>query len=265
MKNNLFIFSILCLFLVACDHIAENDRLIEVQSTQPADDVPTATARAVLLEDFTGQRCVNCPTGTEVIEQLQEAYGDQLIAVGVHSGPLGFKGNAKNIGLATDLGDEYYNYWKLEYQPVGLINRHGAVNYTDWTAEVVKQLNMMSEIKLELEAKLQSEQIIISVKGQNLGDDYKGKLQVWVLEDGIVAMQSMPDGTVNREYVHNHVLRTAVNGTWGDAIDFKEAETKALTYSQTVDAAWNKANLSVVAFVYNDDGVEQAAKTKVTE
>ena len=122
----------------------------------------------------------------------------------------------------------------------------------------------MSKIKLELEAKLEAEQILIDVKAQNLGGDYKGKLQVWVLEDGIVAMQSMPDGTVNREYVHNHVLRTAVNGTWGDAVDLKETETKTVTYTQALDAAWNKDNLSIVAFVYNDDGVEQAVKAKVT-
>ena len=259
MKVNIFISSLLCMLFVACDHIAEGDRLIEVVT------IPTATTRTVLLEDFTGQRCVNCPTGTEVIEQLQEAYGDQLIAVGIHSGPLGFSGNAKNIGLATDLGDEYYNHWKLEYQPVGLVNRQGALNYTDWTAEVVKQLGFVSKIKLELEAKLEAEQILIDVKAQNLGGDYKGKLQVWVLEDGIVAMQSMPDGTINREYVHNHVLRTAVNGTWGDTVDLKETETKTMIYTQALDAAWNKDNLSIVAFVYNDDGVEQAVKAKVTE
>jgi hypothetical protein len=32
---------------------------------------------------------------------------------------------------------------------------------------------------------------------------------------------------------------------------------------QTADPAWNSANLSVVAFVYNDNGVEQAAKVPV--
>jgi hypothetical protein len=35
------------------------------------------------------------------------------------------------------------------------------------------------------------------------------------------------------------------------------------TLTQAVDASWNTANLSIVAFVYNDNGVEQAVKTKV--
>ena len=84
-----------------------------------------------------------------------------------------------------------------------------------------------------------------------------------VLEDGITAMQLMPDGSANREYVHNHVLRTAVNGAWGESFTINEGETKQQTLSQAVDSKWNTANLSIVAFVYNDDGVEQAVKTKV--
>ena len=122
MKHRCFIifsffnFYIAAMFMAACSNVDEADRLIYVK--------PAPAARCVLLEDFTGQRCVNCPRGTEVIEQLQAEYGDSVfIAVGIHSGPLGFKGNARLTGLATTIGDEYYNHWNLEYQPVGLVDR----------------------------------------------------------------------------------------------------------------------------------------------
>ena len=255
MRTKIFLFSLICLFFAACDHIDENDRLIYVE--------PETVKRCVLLEDFTGQKCVNCPRGTEVIEQMQEAYGEGIIAVGIHSGPLGFKGNATNIGLATDLGDEYYNHWNLEYQPVGLINRGPATNYTDWVASVRENLGYVSEIKMGLSATLGEDKIVIDVQEENLGGDYSGKLQVWVLEDGITALQIMPDGSRNTQYVHNHVLRAAVNGAWGEDITLSERERKSQTMSQTLDASWNKDNLSVVAFVYNDHGVEQAVKAKV--
>ena len=248
-----------CLFaflplVVACDHIAEGDELIRVKQ-EPA-------KRVVLLEDFTGQRCVNCPLGSEVIEQLQEAYGDNVVAVGIHGGPLGFKGNARNLGLATDMGDEYYNHWNLEYQPVGLIDRHGAVNYTDWAKAVKEELAKTSAIELKATAVLKDDAIDIAVEAAGKDGTVSGKLQVWVLEDGITALQMMPDGSSNREYVHNHVLRTAVNGTWGVDFTINEGETKKKTYTQTVDANWNTANLSIVAFVYNDNGVEQAVKVR---
>lgn len=242
-------------FLVACDHIAEGDELIYVK--------PELAQRVVLLEDFTGQKCVNCPLGSEIIEQLQEAYGDNLVAVGIHSGPLGFKGNANNVGLATDLGDEYYNHWNLEYQPVGLVNRHGVVNYTDWAKAVNEELAKTSAIDLKTSAVLNDGSIDIAVEATGKDGTVNGKLQVWVLEDGITAMQMMPDGSTNRDYVHNHVFRAAVNGTWGENFTISEGATKKQTFTQAVEAKWNTANLSIVAFVYNDNGVEQAVKTKV--
>jgi len=261
-----FAFLLVLPFCLACDHIDEGEELIEVAHEQPIppeEEKETSTGRTVLLEDFTGQMCVNCPLGTQVIEQLQEAYGDQLIAVGIHGGPLGFKGNAKVTGLATDVGDEYYNHWGLEYQPVGLVDRGGAVNYTDWTKEVQNELGYVSEMKMALEASLKEGQIDISVEETCLGGDFNGKLQVWVLEDSITATQKMPDGSVNKTYVHNHVFRTAVNGTWGEDLNIAGGEGKKQTLTQAIDEKWNTTNLSIVAFAYNEYGVEQAIKAKV--
>jgi hypothetical protein len=167
------------------------------------------------------------------------------------------------MGLATELGDEYYNHWKLEYQPVGLINRHGAVNYTNWIAAVKAEVLKDSYVEMSLSAVLQDNQILIEVGEQSLRGGYQGKVQVWVLEDGITASQKMPDGSTNPAYVHQHVLRAVVNGTWGEDLQVAEGKAKEQTYKFAVDPSWNKANLSVVAFVYNDQGVEQAIKAKV--
>jgi hypothetical protein len=60
------------------------------------------------------------------------------------------------------------------------------------------------------------------------------------------------------------VLRAAVNGLWGDAFAIDEGEWKTQVMSQAVEDAWNPENLSVVAFVYNDQGVQQAVKGKVS-
>jgi hypothetical protein len=254
MRKLHFLLFTLMLF-TACSHINEGERLIYVK--------PANVSRRVLLEDFTGQRCVNCPKGTAIIEQLLEEYGDAVIAVGIHGGPLGFKGNTKMIGLATDIGDEYYNHWQLEYQPVGLIDRHGAVNYTDWTKAVKDELAKVAPLNIMVEADVSGDDIHITVTATGTDGNTNGKLQVWLLEDGISALQTMPDGTTNRDYVHNHVLRTPVNGTWGEDISIGSDETKTFSMQQAVDAQWDTTQLSIVAFVYNDDGVMQAAKVKV--
>lgn len=263
-RNNIItILSALLLlpFLAACDYVAEGDQLIEVALPEP----PGSVTKKVLLEDFTGQRCVNCPKGTEVIEQLQQAYGDRVIAVGIHSGPLGFKGNATTVGLATDLGDTYYNHWNLEYQPVGLIDRGTATNYTDWITSVRQQLNQQATTRIEVQAAVNGSNIEITVQEEQQDAAFSGKLQIWVLEDGITALQLMPDGSSNRNYVHNHVLRTAVNGTWGEELTLAKGESRTQNYVQPLDASWNKTQLSIVAFVYNDSGVMQAEKVKVKD
>ena len=257
--------------MAACSHIDEADQLIYVAPDIVEECPPNSALRNVLLEDFTGQQCVNCPRGTKVIEQLQEAYADRLIAVGIHGGPLGFKGNAAAIGLATDLGDTYYNHWQLEYQPVGLVDRHGAVNYTDWFTAVREELAKPSKVSMQAEASISNGQVSVSIKTECLDGTYNGMLQVWLLEDGITATQKRHDPidndntTINdKNYLHNHVLRTAVNGTWGEALSVAANEPVTKSYQLPLDAAWVSTNLSIVAFVYNDSGVEQATKTIIT-
>ena len=241
--------------MTACSHIDEGDRLIYVK--------PEPARRTVLLEDFTGQRCVNCPTATAVAEQLVKMYGDTVIVVAIHGGPLGFKGNASAKGLATDLGDTYYSHWGLEYQPVGLIDRLGAVNYTDWTAHVTEELHKTSPLSISLYAKLEGDAIDVNVTMMGREANQTGKLQVWLTEDGITALQMMPDGTAKHDYVHHHVLRAAVNGNWGEDFSIGEGETKTFSMQQAVDAYWNTAQLFIVAFAYSDNGVMQAARVKV--
>ena len=103
----------------SCSNIDEGDRLIYVK--------PAEVGRAILIEDFTGQTCNNCPTGTEIINGIVSTYGeDNVIAVGIHSGPLGFAGTATAVGLMTDTGNEYYTHWDKENkmgQPWVVFNR----------------------------------------------------------------------------------------------------------------------------------------------
>lgn len=250
----------LLIFLASCSSIDEDERFTYVR--------PANVSRAVLLEDFTGQRCVNCPNANDVIHQLQEQYGDSnVIAVGIHSGPLGFKGNARSLGLATDLGDTYYSHFGAEYQPVGMVNRHGLVDYTAWTAAVTQALQDTATVEINLTADYDSTSRQATVVGNVLALDnnVSGHLQLWVIEDSITAMQSMPNGSVNRTYVHNHVLRAAVNGDWGSDITIPATQSQSFAYEYVLPESYVADHCSFVAFVYDDSGVLQAAKVKIVK
>ena len=243
---------LISLFLISCDSIAEDDRLIHVP-------LP-AVGCNVLIEDFTGQLCVNCPNAAEEIQRLQQQYGsDTVIAVGIHGGPLAVYSNARVVGLRTELGDEYYSHWKVEQEPSGLINRTGSVTTHDqWAGQVNKAVSQQATVDLSGQCRYDSTSHLLTVSVSVTGQQaVSGRLQVWLTESGITALQSMPDGTNNANYIHNHVLRCAVNGAWGEPVELAEAETQTFNYSCTTDPAWEGSNLSAVIFVYNDQGVQQ--------
>lgn len=245
--------------LSSCSNIPDDERLIYVE--------PAKAARNVLIEDFTGQKCVNCPNATEAIHEIQEVYGENVIAVAIHCGPFGVAGNARNVGLMTDTGKEYWSKWALEGQPNAKINRGTATNdYKNWISEVTKCLETETDvtIKAEVDYDQSTGKGTVNVTtSANAGR--KATIQVWLTEDNIVALQSMPDGSTNREYVHNHVFRAAVNGTWGEDITYTESEMK-YSCDFTIDLSdisvnrWKPEDMHAVVFVYDDNGVEQVVQ-----
>lgn len=249
----------------SCSNIDEGDRLIYVK--------PAEVGRAILIEDFTGQRCVNCPTGTEIINGIVDTYGeDNVIAVGIHSGPLGFAGNSKTPGLMTDTGNEYYTRWDKENkmgQPWVVFNRKTSPDshYNNWAAMVGTIISEKANLSVKIDNAYDAAKRTLTTTVGAFGTNgtVNGKLQVWIVEDGIKALQMMPDGKPNKEYMHNHVFRAAVNGTWGEDVTVKEGETTTKQYQYVLPEAWNADNIAVVAFVYNDGGVENVAKKHLVE
>ncbi len=246
--------------LASCDEVAEQDRLVYVK--------PPEVARCTVIEDFTGQRCVNCPAATAEIEKLQEHYGaDTLIAVGIHSGPFGKMPNGRLLSLATETGNQYYDYWKIEAQPGAMINR-GAPVYdpSQYAAQVSAALSKSTPVSLQVESDydMTTRQLSVKVIGSTV-EDVNAKLQVWLTENGIVDVQMLGDGSTNREYVHNHVFRTSLtNDVFGDAFNLSATKGDSeVTYTTTLNEAWNANMMHVVAFVFDSNEILQASRKPV--
>lgn len=244
--------------LAACSTQVEDDQRLDYVK-------PAPVAKNVLLVDFTGQRCVNCPNATDEITALQNQYGaDTVVAVAVHSGPLGFHGTSKVVGLATDLGDAYYEKWGIEYQPQGVVDYLGTSDYTSWAQLVRQQLQKQAAVGISLTCSADSSELAGEVSLTGLDGTVEGYLQLWLTEDSVVAMQMMPDGTANRNYVHNHVFRDAINGEEGQAVSLTEGQQVSVTFTKALEDNWNTAHLTVVAFVYDSQGVRQVVRKAVS-
>lgn len=257
--KNIFALATLGLSFVACDDIKESERFIPITTEMKTDKV-------VLIEDFTGMNCINCPNAAETIKQIQNTYGaDKVIAVAVHGEMPGLSGP-----LANALGTEYYNHWGVETLPIGMVDRQGLQNYTSWMAKVNERLTaQVTPLSLSLENTFfNSEGTSLFVEVDALASaELDAKLQVWITESNIKGFQKMPDGSFNFNYVHNHVLRDAVNGYWGESITLEAGVKQTITYAYELPAGeeWKLENLAVVAFVYNDSGVIQATEKVFAE
>jgi hypothetical protein len=74
------------------------------------------------------------------------------------------------------------------------------------------------------------------------------------------------------DYIHMHMLRDAINGTWGKALTSSDSTASGgssiiRTYAYTVNAAWKAKNCAVIAFVYDTDTKEilQVEEAELTE
>ena len=82
--------------------------------------------RIVLLEEFTGKGCTNCPKGSREIENLLTRFPDNLVVVSLHAG---FFANPQifHIGqydFRTAEGEILYDYLGPNFgYPAGVIDR----------------------------------------------------------------------------------------------------------------------------------------------
>ncbi|MDE5807592.1 MAG: Omp28 family outer membrane lipoprotein [Muribaculaceae bacterium] len=276
MKNNTFFRNsilaaaaiILSAGMVSCDDIASDDRYYEVADVTPV--------RNILIEDYTGQGCVNCPLGHEVMESLEEKYGDHIVGVSIHPSGQGSlilerrrtDFSAGRIGLATSEGAYYYEQSGGKSLPFGVVNGQTAGGYENWTASAKIQLTLPSNLDITINpiADTASNEVKVDVDLLPTAD-MEGQLMVWIVENGIVAQQKLPDNSTDKEYVHNNVFRASVNGQDGDSVSLTSGQNHHTSYTIEIrnnkEEKWNPENLAVVAFLKTANGIEQAKKVKV--
>lgn len=235
----------------ACSDIDRDDRLSEVGPI----DIDQIN-KTVLIEDFTGQRCSNCPTATLVLESLTAAYGNAVIPVGIHSGPLG-----GGTPLYTETGQHYFDLLGDPNlgQPSVRINRSGEILtgaspiQSSLASRVADELTaetpveIKAELSMEGTSSVEPTTLAVTLSADAHGAFAQAQLQLWVLEDGITSYQVIEDGSRDRNYVHNHVLRASMTAD-PDGVPVT-LDGSEVTYSLPIDEKWVAENLSVVVIV----------------
>jgi hypothetical protein len=261
------IVTVLCIaFLPSCD-IIEEPYLVKVESNDGPDTVNKV--RKILLEDFTGQQCPNCPKAAQEALNIKAIYGEQLVIVSIHAGNYSEPAETGNFtaDYRTPEGNELNSYFAIQGYPVGLVNRtdYGGsllLLKDSWQSAVdaLANLEIQAWITIDNSYNSSTRKLDCTLETEflaDLPDTYN--ICVYLLESGIVSPQKTLTGTV-LDYTHNHMLRTTLNGTWGDPVGTDGLAVTGSkvtnTYSYTLPEDWNADNCAIVAFVYNTETME---------
>ena len=225
--------------------------------------------RKVLLEEYTGFRCGNCPNATEIAHELKYKYGHNLVLVSIHSGSFADTSKEAHYKyyFPTETGDALYSYFKIASNPIGIISRkeiNGSLqlSFGAWGtgATTVFEEKPKMLIRIFPEYNHFTREIYADVEVTYLqagsSNDY---LSVYIVEDSIVNYQKdyrLEDVDIP-EYVHENVLRASFNGTWGDRLsetDIAKYQVfrKEYTYTIPEGSDWRPEHLRVIAFVHDN-------------
>ncbi len=229
------------------------------------------TGKTVLIKDFTGARCVNCPAAAEHAHNLQHQLDeDHIFIMSVHAGYL-----AQPLGsfpdFLTDEGTEWYNN-----------NNSNPLFTVDHVA--LTEGNTLNETQIDapVTAALEEEQTFEIVVGPNYDetnrqlkvdvqaialDDLDGHffITVCLVEDHIIGWQTIPGG-VDKEYDFRNVFRGTLNGAYGTSFEDLHVDandTFHFNYSTEINAGYNADECYLMVYVYDRTQGDKILQTTV--
>lgn len=226
------------------------------------------TLRGVLVEEYTGIHCGNCPDGHEIVAAMTESH-PQVSAIAIHAGSYATPG-AGDPDFITEDGKWINSYYGVESHgyPSGCVNRHDLgrgyiTSRSLWTPSAKEVINDNADINLWAAVNYDGadKELTIDVEGYYMLDGSKDyKLHVAVTQSRILGPQS--GGLLGNEYCHMHMLRYFVTDvSKGEAISVSDTErffSKKFTSPVPDDingVAVKPLDLEVVVFV-TESGVD---------
>lgn len=255
-------------FVQACNEI---DEPLKEQTDSCGDENGAVPIKKILLEDYTGHLCGNCPEAAAEITRLKTIYCDHIIPIGIHVGFFARVDDEYPEDFRTEAGDAYDAFYGATNLglPKGVINRTEydgtyALNYQSvWQSAIEQHLSMAPQAELIIENTYNSDTRTLTVEvNTEFFDDFSEEISLSLLltEDSIIAPQKdySADPQHIHDYVHRHVLRAPINGIWGESIGGSAARGDILTHSYTfdVDTAYAAEHCEVVAFIFKTESRE---------
>ena len=218
--------------------------------------------RKVCVMEFTGTWCAQCPAGATILNFLaSDMYKGEVNVLAFHND------DEYSLPVEQLLAAKYnpsglYPYYLTDMRDSGELNGNGCSD------SIYKSLYetetfcgpSVSCVYDETSGDVSVAAKVISEKTMEF------RLAVYVVEDKVVGEQMQGTGTVDKDYVHRHVVRKMLSADYsGDRLGEIAAGNEVdKTYSFKVDPSWKPANVSVVILAIGPDGqVNNSASVKI--
>lgn len=276
-----FIAFVIFTIFIQCDKV--KGPYVEVQqdidtSWKPIFPERSNPIKKVLLEDFTGHQCGNCPRAHEEAQNLLNQFPGKLIVLSEHVGYFAeIRASGKyTYDFRTPVGNDIDQEFGASSAglPKGMVNR---MTYNNskihdrnvWNTLVNQafQTPIQADIQILYKWNDSREKLNVAVQAKNIQTNSPNlKLFVYLVEDSIInwqkdyskSPQDIPD------YPHRHVLRASFNGSWGENVTWSNNlfEKK---YALNIKSEYNKQKLYVIAALYDSNSKEiiQAEEVKI--
>lgn len=214
----------------------------------------------VIVEDYTGVWCGNCPRVVEALSQVSQQLGtndDQLIKVAIH----------RSSSNPTDSSYDPYNFDSSSFEPNGGYPKAYINRKTRWTpleynniAMVVSRTLTNKRLGLKLATSIENNTVKLNVNGMYSDNFANVSLVVYQLESGFIYNQVNYTNFFNGDAViqnfqHDHVLRNILTNISGDALtNTNTGDEFSKEFSIPTNTISNLENVEFVAFIINSSG-----------
>ena len=265
--KNIFLYTfVITVAVSSCDKVTQ-----PYISTSTGGVTPAGKVRKVLIEEFTGQKCGNCPIGATTIQTIKAANPGKVISIAVHSNFYSIPGSAPyTYDFRTIPGNDYDVFFSPPGWPTGMINRKDYPSTThwksvsNWSSIIDSLLANTPDADIQITNSYNSSTRLLNASVRTeflkpLSGNYK--IMALLIEDSIVSPQKFYSPAVDSlTYVHHHILRDAISSTsWGDMLVtglVAAGDTAVKTFQYTLPANFKgkvpqEKYCYVVAYVYD--------------
>ena len=191
---------------------------------------------------------------TPMADKLHHTYGERLITVAMHPASNPFTRGADKYDYTCPAADTYYLYMGGNATtpfPTGNIDMLAydhdyLVDYSMWATLLAERMGEPASVQLAASALLKPASRQLTVRTRCFAIDKQDlQMAVWLVEDSIIGAQALPDGTVDTQYCHNHVLRAALSAEWGEPVT-AQPQPEELIFDTALPEGCDAKHCSVV-------------------